>query len=135
MKIGTGYFAQAKKYLAKGYAPVSIALKQPWFLKGQIRMWGYSPLAPTSAILSLKENPEEYTKSYQKEILGKQDPAIVFQHLKQIAKEAKKDNVVLLCWEGIGKFCHRHIVAKWLNANYGLGVKEVELNPQGEFSI
>ena len=128
MTIGTGYFAQAKKYLAKGYAPVSIALKQPWFLKGQVRIWGYSPLAPTSAILSLKENPEEYTKSYQKEILGKQDPAIVLRHLKQIAEEANTDKVVLLCWEGVGKFCHRHIIANWLGEYLGQPIEEIAIN-------
>jgi hypothetical protein len=33
------------------------------------------------------------------------DPAIVANEL---------DGYTLLCWEGPGKFCHRHIVADWL---------------------
>lgn len=128
MKIATGYFARVKEYLDKGYAPISIALKQPWFLNGQVGMWGYSPLAPTKDILALKNNPEEYTKKYQEDILGKLEPSMVYHHLKQIAMEAKTDKVVLLCWEGLGKFCHRHIVADWLKENLGIEVKEIEID-------
>ena len=34
------------------------------------------------------------------------------------------DNVVLLCWESPEKFCHRHILADYINKNSGVVVEE-----------
>ena len=41
MEIGTGYFAKAKEYADAGYALVSIALKEPWFLSSDLRLSYY----------------------------------------------------------------------------------------------
>jgi hypothetical protein len=30
-----------------------------------------------------------------------------------------------LCWEKKGKFCHRHLVAKWFKEKLGIEVKEI----------
>ena len=57
---------------------------------------------------------QEYKKIYYKEVLNKLDPKQVYNDL---------DNCILLCWETIdsiekGKaFCHRHMVAEWLQNN------------------
>lgn len=58
-----------------------------------------------------------YTKQYHKEVLDKLNPQEVYEELGQDA--------ILICWEGTGKFCHRHIVAEWLSTN--LGVEVIEL--------
>ena len=34
-------------------------------------------------------------------------------------------DIVLVCYEGPSKFCHRHLVAEWLN-KYGYDVEEWE---------
>ena len=33
-------------------------------------------------------------------------------------------DIILLCYEKPGNFCHRHILAKKLNEDYGLNIKE-----------
>lgn len=48
---------------------------------------------------------EEYTRRYL-ERLKKQDPVAVAMKIP--------DGAVLLCYEGPGKFCHRHLAAQWL---------------------
>ena len=42
---------------------------------------------------------------YPEVVLSRLDPVKVYHVL---------DNSVLLCWESPEKFCHRHIVAQWL---------------------
>jgi len=43
---------------------------------------------------------------------------------KQVVEELQEGSV-LLCYEGPGKFCHRHVVAEWLER--GTDVKVTEL--------
>ena len=38
----------------------------------------------------------------------------------------KCDNIILLCYEKSGDFCHRHILADWLEENFGYKVKEYQ---------
>ena len=57
-------------------------------------------------------NQQHYIEHYHKEVLDKLDPNRVYSDLGK--------NAVILCWEESG-FCHRHLVAKWLNDNLNLG--------------
>lgn len=132
MVIGTGYFAQTNKYVSLGYAPISIALKQPWFVNSIIKPQVYDKLAPTKEILGLKDNPEEYTRRYKKEILGEYAAADVYRDLVSLSKRTLLNNIVLLCWEGIGKFCHRNIVANWLGDYLGEKIDEINVKPTEE---
>ena len=50
----------------------------------------------------------QYEQSYYEDVLSRLDP-------KSVAKNL--DGKVLLCYEKSGRFCHRHIVAKWLINN------------------
>lgn len=104
--ILTSYYANYRNF-TKGYKRVSISLFSP--PNAQLDSFA-SELAPTSFILSdyknKKINDEEYIKRYFKEVLSKLDP-------KDIA--IKYDNSIFLCYEKKGSFCHRNIVADWLN--------------------
>ena len=70
--------------------------------------------------------PARYLKLYN-EILNQLDPAAIFDRL--IAFGA---NPVMLCWETAsdcrsGKtFCHRHLVAQWLEQRLSIQVREVD---------
>lgn len=81
----------------------------------------YPTLAPTPDMLNITVE-EEYTKLYYERILNKLDPQKVYQELG--------DNAVLLCfekWDDIKTnktFCHRRIVAKWLEDN----IKDLKLD-------
>lgn len=60
-----------------------------------------------------------YRKACQ-EILEGLDPQKVFDDLAEDA--------ILLCWEAPGKFCHRRLVAAWLEEKLGVQMPEL---PQG----
>lgn len=79
----------------------------------------FPALAPSRdifySIKSGKINEEEYERRYREEILSKLDPQNIYDMFK---------NNVLLCYESPGKFCHRRIVAAWLQENLGVIVDE-----------
>lgn len=111
MKIYTGFFAKAAQYAAGKLVCVSIALKAPPTYVGST----FKPLAPSWLLLTDYKNHEineaEYTRRYNAEVLRPLDKASVRAGLDRISGGR---DVVLLCWEGPNKFCHRHIVAQWL---------------------
>ena len=95
---------------------VSIAAKAPLWYKGR----EYKKLAPKYWFFKkYKEDGDEkfYTEQYQKEVLDKLDVQTVFNELGEDA--------ILLCWESPEKFCHRHLVANWLNKNLDIKVTEL----------
>lgn len=57
----------------------------------------------------------EYARQYQEEVLDKLDPQEIYSTLS---------GFVLLCWEPAGQFCHRRLVAKWLEDKLGVEVPE-----------
>jgi len=63
----------------------------------------------------LKMTNGEYRAAYQ-EILDRLDPRKVYQELGEDA--------ILLCWEKPGEFCHRRLVAEWLERELGVEVPE-----------
>lgn len=76
----------------------------------------FKALAPSTTLLTgykqgLIDVPA-YTVQY-KEMLSKLDPKQVLQELKAIAYSNK--DIWLCCWEKPSSFCHRHLVADWLN--------------------
>ncbi len=111
----TSYFA---KY--KGNNGISIALSTPkWFSGRQ-----YKELNPSWNLLKGYKNDtisqEEYVQVYNEQ-LSKLDPKQVYQDLHYWVDEEP----VLLCYEKSGQFCHRHLVAKWLEENLNIEIKEI----------
>lgn len=53
-----------------------------------------------------------YTNNYRANVLFKLNPDDVVKDLYDLSDGR---DVVLLCYERPSEFCHRHIVAKWLN--------------------
>jgi len=99
--MNTSYFAKSGTHKNA----VAISAKVPEFYKGK----RYTKLAPSWSIYSeWKESgdDERYTRRYNEEILGKLNPHEVYCDLGPEA--------ILICYESSEKFCHRHLVAKWL---------------------
>ena len=107
----TSYFS---KY--KGNKGISIACSAPKNFKGQT----YQQLVPKwSLVKDYKDGnitKKEYVSKYLKQI-DKLDPNKVLKDLK---------DKVLLCWEGPGKFCHRRIVAWWIENELNIKVPELK---------
>ncbi len=98
---------------------VSIAAKSPDFYNGR----EYKKLAPKYWFFKkYKEDGDEefYTEQYYKEVLDKLDPKEVYKELG-----GEENDIILLCWEHYGKFCHRHLVAEWLSKELGIEIKEI----------
>ena len=114
--MNTSYYS---KY--KGENAVSIAGKCPVWYKGK----EYKKLAPKYWFFKEYKDPSSqfymdedyYIQNYQKEVLDKLDAKKVYEELGE--------NAVLLCWEKSDKFCHRHLVAKWLEKELGIKVSEI----------
>jgi len=106
----TSYFA-----VYKGTDGVSIARRTPSWCKCK----EYPSLFPPwEIIMKYKKdgNKEYYTEQYYSLILSKLDPKKVYEDLK---------DSVLLCYEKSGDFCHRRLVAKWIETALGIPVEEV----------
>jgi len=78
----------------------------------------YIALAPSWKLLKAKLPEEAFIKAYRAEVLDKLDPVKVIEDLGG-------DNFILLCWEAPGEFCHRRMVAEWLEEAMGIEVPEL----------
>ena len=108
----TSYFALSSNHPKA----VSIAAISPKTFKGR----EYKKLAPKFWFFKkYKEDKDEkfYTEQYWKGVLNLLNPQEVYNELGEDA--------VLLCWEGKGKFCHRHLVADWFKQKLGMEVMEL----------
>ena len=108
--IYTSYFARLK-YVVN---PISISGRAPdWFNGPQ-----YKQLAPKYSFFKDykdgKIDSKEYTILYKKEVLDKLNVSDVYTDLYHKYDSA---NFTLLCYEKIGYFCHRQLVAEWLTEN------------------
>ncbi len=105
--IYTSYFAKMRKMTPEQQAKcMSIARFTPKGVNIPIN----TMLAPKWDILKkYKENNDmnAFVRAY-KEQLSALDPA-------KVAKTM--DDRILVCYEKIGDFCHRHILARWLRDN------------------
>ena len=118
----TGYFGKIKTYKKAGLIPVSICGKAPdWYTGHQ-----YKKLAPKLGFFvewSVGEHKGDnnyYIEHFKEEVLDTLRPEDVINELKQFGQ---LQDIILLCYEKPESFCHRHLVADWLNEN-GLYVTE-----------
>lgn len=58
-----------------------------------------------------------YIEQYNKEVLSVLNPKEVYEELGE--------NAILLCWEKAGDFCHRRLVADWLEKSLNIKIDEI----------
>jgi hypothetical protein len=101
-----------------GHLPQAIAISQ-----GIPRGWQgkrYKPLAPPWNLVKLTDN-SQFIRLYRAQVLDRLDAT-------QVLRDLGGENLILLCWEAPGEFCHRRVVAAWLQKELGLVVEE--FNPK-----
>ena len=111
--MNTSYYAKN----ANHPNAVSIAGRAPDWYKGK----EYKKLAPKYWFFQkYKEDGDDefYFEAYHDEVLLELDPQEVYDELGG-------DDAVMLCWESSEKFCHRHIVANWLEDALGIKIGEL----------
>lgn len=124
MKIYTSYFANSKNLHRENIVIIGIALFPPkWFNGPSLKM-----VSPSYDILHNSKSQEDYEQRFFSEILDHRDPKVF---LSNIERMANGKDVALCCYEKPGAFCHRHLVAKWMNEKLGLQIEEfgVSKNP------
>lgn len=121
MKIYTSYFANLKNLEKEDILPIGICCYPPKWFNGP----NLGAIAPTPDILEkCKSSHAEYEKRYKAEVLSIfKDVSTLINKISYIS--GGKD-VALCCYEKPSDFCHRHIVAKWLEEQAGIEVKEFE---------
>ena len=103
MKIFTGNFANVKKYVEAGLTPVSIALSARYFSGVS-----YRDLSPE---WSFKDDEESvYTPKFIEKISKLNKEKVI----NDLALISKGKDIILLCHEKYGDFCHRHLVNDWI---------------------
>ena len=112
MKIRTANFATA---IAQNIAPVSIARYEPRYCKATKNyLRKYKSLAPPALLLSRYKrraiSEEVYVERFQIEVLRWLSIQNVLSELAEFG-----DDLVLLCYCAKSAFCHRHLVANWIN--------------------
>lgn len=124
MKIYTSYFANSKKLHNENIVVIGIALYPPkWYVGPSLKM-----VSPSYDILHNSKDHDDYERRFFSEILEKRDPKVFLSNIERLAKGKY---VALCCYEKPGDFCHRHLVAKWMNEKLGLQIEEfgVSKNP------
>lgn len=102
------------------YVGVNIAAYPPKWWVGRSCVW----LAPPKAVIEAykrDKNEEIYTMAYTEQVLNKINPKEAYEALSDL----DVGETVLLCWEKPGDFCHRRLVAKWLEAAVGIKILEL----------
>ncbi|MBQ8302793.1 MAG: DUF488 family protein [Clostridia bacterium] len=119
VKIYTTYFSNVRN-LSANIVPISISGKAPIGWKGL----QYKKLAPKYSFFSIWKETQDndyYIEHYNSEVLEKLSVDNVVNELITLAECS--DTIALVCYESPEKFCHRHLVAKWLSQN-GYEVEE-----------
>ena len=116
MNIKTGYFARLKTYQSKGYLPVSIALSCRYF-----RGLTYKKISPEWSY------KDDMPPTYKRKYLSKLNKLDAFQILKELELLSNGADIVLLCHEKTGNFCHRHLFSKWIKEKTGIEIEEINI--------
>lgn len=69
-----------------------------------------------------KISEEEYTQQYMTKIQNRFDPQALYEKLEE---KFKGNDIALLCFEKKGKFCHRRLLAEWLEDKVNVSVPEL----------
>ena len=122
----TSYFANFRKLDKNKYIAVSIARITP--VGFDIKVEEFAP--EKSTLFNYKNgkiNEEQYTKEYTEQLDELFDDGIMVNTLSRLNDLEKRYNkeVVFLCYEGKEKFCHRHILSKYINDKFNLDIREI----------
>lgn len=82
-------------------------------------------LAPSADLLSAYKSGrvsiKDYTRIYTSETLSRYNPIEMYNWI--VSKHS--DSAALLCYEKPGEFCHRRLVAEWLEQASNVSIEEL----------
>lgn len=115
--IYTSYYAKARYIKDAVLVQVSNSAPMPtdYTIRPAIPAWSLVAAHKTKRITN-----EQYTERY----IADTNFVAVKAKLDAIQAANLYKDIILLCYEKPGNFCHRHILAEKLNEDYGLNIKE-----------
>jgi len=135
MKFWTSYYGAMKNF-TDDYLCVAISLYVPIIEKENFKV--AREFAPDADLLkdfkSGKETQDGYKRRYVEHLFKMFTPEKLKRYIKEIEEKYsdKYDNMVFLCYEKPGDFCHRHIFAKILEIVCGIECKEIDITKNNE---
>lgn len=113
--IYTSYFAKLNK-LPSNFIPISICGKSPDWYNGL----EYKIFAPKyDFFMEWKRTHDNnyYIEHFQTDVLDELNVDKVIDELGYLTSYDQSKDICLMCYEKPSDFCHRHLVAEWLNKN------------------
>jgi uncharacterized protein (DUF488 family) len=102
--------------------PVGVSIGKPKFPLGYECV--YLRRAAPWGLREIADN-DEFTRRYR-ERLDSIGIALVRRRFRSISAEHDDRGLVLLCFERPGQFCHRRVLAEWIEEQTGQVVPELE---------
>jgi uncharacterized protein len=96
----------------KTICPISISPDVPAGWNGQSLAVFFPPANLKSQFKSGNVSTVDYTNAYESMILNKLNQKDI---IEQLFKLCSPKDVVICCWGTEDTFCHRYLVARWLN--------------------
>lgn len=125
MPVWTSCYGRWRRF-PQGCIRAAVSLKVPSQNAFDIHV---KPFAPTLELIegsrSGAVDNDEYARRYLLLLQSRNNAFRAADRLKKMDAEGK--TVVLLCWEANG-FCHRRILAQWLNAGWKMDVSELDID-------
>ena len=118
----TGIYKQIKEEKNNGFISISLYSSKNEFVKHE-----YKSLAPNWKLyedLKSKKITEEKFISTYNEQLDTLNPRMVFEDLNSLVSGYEP---ILMTNGSNKKFCHRHLVAEWLEKNLDVNVEEYKI--------
>ena len=119
MEIYTSYFGNIKELKKAGIIPISIARWVPKWYNGI----SLKNVAPTPSMLKEDITRDEYIARYKAMIKN----VNAREFIENLSYFTKGQPCALLCYEKPNEFCHRHLLAEYLNKELGLNIQEFNL--------
>lgn len=69
--------------------------------------------------ISEEENTRYYIEEYYRQVLSK-------VNIEELLKDEK--DPILLCYEKGDEFCHRHVLAEYIELTYGVKVRDIKVD-------
>ena len=120
-RVATSYYGAKDRILASGLVPVAISIGRPkWPLPFTLMDL---PEAAPWGLLKV-EDEDEFRERYR-DRLNRVGVERFQRRFAEIAEAHDGRGLALLCFEPVGKFCHRHVFAHWLEEQTCEHVREL----------
>ena len=122
MAVYTSYFGMARRFPKEKFIKTAVCYQS---VRG-IGIWN-SVVPAAELVFGMKRGEitkEYYEQEYLKSLYARKDQ--IAQNIPYFQNSDR--DIILLCYEKTGDWCHRHILADFLNKEFDLGITEFKFS-------